>query len=294
MLSITLIYIIGVLEKTSFFFLNKTNKLQEIQIILSTFLLSIILFIISYFYYGNIDISFLTDYRVYFSFILEIISFKLSKFNYQNQKNFISISFTQMTSIWLIFPVSYFLDSILTYDKSIIFEYDNNYQIFLYTILFFITTIFYFYDKLKLKDINHPIALFSLGLSLTFSMYFAVKNLQTFQPTSVFAIIVLLISFIYLFDFKNNKNKLLLLRLSFKRKYLINYIKYFISYILTVLLSIYVILFINVEFITIFKRNGQLIASNIFDYFKTKKIPILKDRIIVIFILVFSLIIYNY
>ena len=295
MFSIFLIYLIGMLEKSSFYFLNKTNNFQNIQIMMTSFLVSMIFFTVSYVHYGSIDLSLLGDYRVYFSFILEVVSFKLSKFNYQNQKDYTSISFAQMTSVWLIFPIAYLLDGVLGYNEtSMTINYTNDYQIYLYTVLFFISTIAYFYDKLNLDKIKYPFALFSLGISLTFTMYFAVKNLQTFQPTTVFGIVLLIISFIYLIEMlkmkTNSRNRII--RRSFKKNILMNYFKYFLSYLITISLSIYIILFMNVEFFTIFKRNGQMVAANIVDYSKTKKIPILKDIIVILSTLILALVIY--
>lgn len=292
MISILLIYLLGALEKTAFFFLNKTKHMQEIMISITMFIMALILLIIAKIYYVNLDFSFMFDYHIYFSIFLEVMNFKLAKFNYQHQKDFTLISFAQMTSIWLIFLISYILDPILGYKDTLTINYQENYQVLLYAGLFLVSTILYFYDKLNLSNIKHPISLISFAISLTFTMYFAVKNMQTYQALLVVFIIMLTIGTVYTIENIKQKKTRRMYKKLLKRPLKITFYKYLATYIFLILLNTVVVLMISVEFLTVFKRNGQMLASNVIDYKKYKKLPSKKDMVLIFMIFSIALIIY--
>jgi len=292
MVSIFLIYLMGGLEKLSFYYLNKLKHFQDIILTGSFYLIGITLILSSFFLYGFVDFSFLTDYRVYITFLLEIISFKLAKFNYQHQGNYTAISFSQMTSMWLIFPIGFFLDSILGYENTLLLDYDSGSQVLLYSGVFFVSTIFYFYDKLNFTSIKYPIPLYSLGVSLTFTMYFAVKNMQTHQATTLMGVTFLLMSIVFVFDILFNKKKRKRLKKISKKKIKFFYFYFYMLFIIVEFMAIYIITLVSVEVLTMFKRNGQLIVGNIIDYKHNKEKMNKKDIIVVIFTLLFSLYIY--
>jgi hypothetical protein len=284
-MSIILIYLLGFSEKTSFMLLNNTKKFQEYFIFNTLLLSSIILFTFSYFYYKKIDISFFCDIKTYISITLEIISFKLAQYNYRVQKNYTLIAFSQMSTIWLILPVSYVLNKIFIYNNAITIHNNLRETIFFST-LFFILSMIYFYDKIKLKNIKKPIQLVALGLSLTFTIYFGVKNVQEFQGITYWSMILLSISLIYLINILSDKNFKKKIYYAYTRKNIFRNGLYAMSYIFTVIIALYIMLYVSVQYFALFKRNAQMITGLAIDKYKLKKSILIKDYLIIFLLFV--------
>jgi hypothetical protein len=283
LLVIILPFIVGILEKLMFFSLNKRKKFQEIKIISSSILFAIISIIYLLITKDSFDFSFLKEPLIYFAIIVELIAFTAARFNYEKQNNYTVISFAQLSSLFLIFPITYFLDILFNINQEkVIMTFNNGIENTIFFGLYAIITLGYMYVSLKKGKIKYLLPLIIHAVCLPMAMYAFTRISNLYEPFMIYPILFILTSMVFLPKVIKNKHK-------YKKKYILSYeyIKsifgYLFFYMTAFALSIFVAISMSTEFFTIFKRMGQLSSSVIIDYID-KKIKHSKIEILFIFL----------
>jgi len=284
LLAVLLPFIVGILEKIMFLSLNKRPKFQELRIVLSYFIFTILSFSYILITKGSLDFTFLKEPLIWFALSVEIIAFTAARFNYEHQNNYTVISFAQLSSLFLIFPITYFLDILFNIDQSkVSISFNSLGENTIFFVLYTIITLGYFFISLKKGKIKYKLPLFIHAICLPMAMYAFTRISNLHEPLMVYPVLFSLISMVYIPKIYKNKKK-------YKKKYILSYdyiksiFEYTILYISAFLMSIYVALTLSAEFFTIFKRMGQLSSSVIIDYF-IKKVKHSKLEILFIFLI---------
>ncbi len=279
MLGILTILSLGMSDKFSMLFLTKRKENQEFKILINYIFIGFVFLMVSFFSYGTFDFSFLFDFKFYIALSLENIRLYISIKNYNKQKNFAQVAFSGFSSIYLIILIGYLYPLLFDISIPISSPYKTITEVIFFSSLFFILTIVYFYDKLKNKDINHPLDLFLHAIFLVNTLYFAILMFQTYQPFLVYTPIFISLALQQLFwihkryKLKEFKTRFLMKNITKKdRKFEIkNTLFYLFLHLLSFILTIVAGRLISVEFFALFKRTGAIFSSYIIDTFFLEK-----------------------
>ena len=216
MLGIIAVLSLGMAEKMAMFFLVKNKENQQIKIMINFLFVSIIFLITSFFLYDEFDFSFLKDYKFYITVLLENLVFFYAIRNYNKQKNFTQIAFGAFSSIYLMIGIGYFYRILMNLNTTISSPYNNIQEVVGFSLFFFVLTMLYFSDKIKNKDIKHPIDLLLYSILLVNTLFFAILMFQTYQSFLLYIFIFItlvvqqFISLVREKGFKRLKSQILL------------------------------------------------------------------------------------
>lgn len=292
---ITAIFLIWFFEKLSFYNVNKIYYKNFLMFLL--FLNAFIwLIFFNYIFWYNLHINFISDNYFYLLLLLEVLVIFISKFNYNFFKNnFLFISFSIFSSVYLIPIISYlYFNFIELSNNNIIIYYNNIYEALFVSFIFILLSFLYFYDKIKLWLIKNKTLLIIHSILLVNTMFFSVYIIQKYDWFSAYIFIFWILSLIYF-----------LLSFFYERKYILSNKKKVFnlntflvsqSWILWTLLWQIWAKLVAVEFVVIIKRLWQLISWFLFDKYFNKSISVINKKdffiILLIFILVFVLYFY--
>lgn len=232
------------------------------------------------------DFAFLSDYKFFILLFLEILVVYFFRENYNYHKeNFVVVNMFIFSTIFIMPLVTYYYNDFFDFNSKNNIDYKNIFEAMGFSGLLFLLWLGYFYDKFKIKsEINYKL-LFILLLVLINVMYFSIKMIQTYNGFVVYFFIDLFISILFLISaFYSGEN---INTLNLKKP--VDFYKYGLFGI-AVIFAVLSALFLAVEFVTIFKRVGQIIAGVVID----KKKIANKDLMIISLIAVSAAIFYIY
>lgn len=242
---------------------------------------SIVLFFIYLTFYGfnSQDFHFLKDWKFYLLCFLEIGVFYLYRENYnQNKDNYTMVNMFVFSTIYLMPIMAFFYNEIFNFDKSLNIKYNSFFEAFIFSFILFVLTTIYYISKIKNKEIKNLKLLVLLIFILLNTMYFAVKNVQTYNGFLIYSFIQVIIAINFFYFARNESKKITLKDFSF----FFLWPAYFVLFFLAAGLM-------SVEFVTISKRISQIISAMILD----KRI-VRKDFILIVLIFIVTLVFYFY
>lgn len=282
MLGILFIYLAGISENYANHYLVKNRTFQEVKVINNYLLESLVLFVIVALFYP-FDFSFLYDYKFYLLLFFENFSFYMSRFQHNVQKEFTTISFAIFSSVYLIFPLTYFYDDLFGFETTLTIPYDSLSEMFIYFGIFFSVTVLYFYDKIRLNTITHKVSLAIFAFSLVNTMYLAVKLSQTYSPFLLYALLVPTVSLSHFFLI-NKKDRKRAFKYAFSKREMKLNLRYALFSIANLLFAFIAILHLPAEFVTLFKRNSQIIGAYLIDRKRKKVKKSTKDKLLIVLV----------
>jgi len=216
MISALLIFLFANYENNFYQAINK-NKNKNFDYAYIFLLTDIVYFIIGLIYFPFTDsgfkgkLDFLIDWRFILYIILELIGMFTLNLNYiNNKKNHTAINVGIFTTVLLTPIIVYFLDGLLGFNDTIKVSYFSNLtNILIFTAVYSIISLLYFYPKIKNKHVKNPIMILITTISLLLSFYIEVKLLQTYKfNVFIYAVFETLLSIIYFTDAIRDKEKL--------------------------------------------------------------------------------------
>jgi uncharacterized membrane protein YdcZ (DUF606 family) len=123
-------------------------------------------------------------------------------------------------------------------------------------------------------------------------MYFAVKNMQHFQSLTIYSVIIFSIGSIHLIETLILKKERRKYKKLLKKQYQIGNLNYLGISFITFSLNLIAMIFLSVQFFTLFKRIGQLIAAITIDKIIYKKEPSKKDVVIIVLIFIIGIFVF--
>jgi len=199
-----LVLSLGFLEKFSFFHLISNNKTQSIKIIINYLLISILFLLIGIFNNSNetLNFSFLKEKMFWMTMFFENLILVITLRNYNKQNNFSQIAFATFSSVYLISLVSLFYNFFFNLSTKINSPYASNFEMILFSFIFFLLIIFYFFDKLKKNLIKHPFELFLFSILITNNLYFALYTIQHYNIFLAYPFIFISMSIVQFYFLK--------------------------------------------------------------------------------------------
>lgn len=269
------------------FLYKRINNLENknFQSSLMFLVSSITLFLVYLIFFGfkTEDFLFFKDWKFYLLVILEIGVFSLYRENYnQNKDNYTMVNMFVFSTIYLMPIMAFFYNQIFVFDTSLDIHYESFFEALIFSSILFLLTTIYYISKIKNKEVKNLKLLLLLVFVLLNTMYFAVKNVQTYNGFLVYSFIQIVIAINFFIISQNGKIK------ESKKITLMNFFFYF-------LWPIYFILFfiaagmMSVEFVTISKRISQIVSAMLLD----KKV-IRKDAYLIALIFLVSIVFYLY
>lgn len=269
------------------FLYKRINNLENknFQSSLMFLVSSITLFLVYLIFFGfkTEDFLFFKDWKFYLLVILEIGVFSLYRENYnQNKDNYTMVNMFVFSTIYLMPIMAFFYNQFFVFDTSLDIHYESFFEALIFSSVLFLLTTIYYISKIKNKEVKNLKLLLLLVFVLLNTMYFAVKNVQTYNGFLVYSFIQIVIAINFFIISQNGKIK------ESKKITLMNFFFYF-------LWPIYFILFfiaagmMSVEFVTISKRISQIVSAMLLD----KKV-IRKDAYLIALIFLVSIVFYLY
>lgn len=130
------------------------------------------------------------DYRFYISLCLEFITVLLYRVNFnRNYDNLVGVKIAIFASIFIVPIIAISLTDTMGYRGTIVVNYNSNIQVI--GIIWLIVGIFTYIVQTRFKRLSviSPWLLIILSLSASFAIFFAVKNMQSFNAYLYFALI---------------------------------------------------------------------------------------------------------
>lgn len=219
------------------------------------------------------------DWRLYLGLCLEIFGVWLTRKNYElNHDNVTAINFSLFFGIILVPLLSFYLTDFFNFSSGINLNYSSVGQLYLFLIVFLFLMVAYFFDKIK-GHINNIYVLLLMPISLSCSMFWTTKMMQVYNGIIYYALVGFTLSIFFTLvailhkEYKNLHNSQI-------KTFMV--VSSFSALILP--LNIVAIKYLAVEFVTLFKRIGQLLVAINIDR-KHKKVTI-KDKVILTFLII--------
>ena len=256
---------------------NLTNKNFHSSLMFLVSSITLFLIFLIFFEIDKSDFLFLKDWKFYLLTFLEIGVFYLYRENYnQNKDNYTMVNMFVFSTIYLMPILAFFYNQIFSFDTKLNIEYESFFEVFIFSFVLFVLTTTYYVSKIKDKEIKNLKLLLLLVFVLLNTMYFAVKNVQTYNGFLIYSFIQIIISINFFILSKKEKESY-----EFKIK---NFLFYFLWPIYFVLFFLAAAL-MSVEFVTISKRVSQIVSAMLLDRKVLKKDLYLIGLIILITII---------
>lgn len=130
------------------------------------------------------------DYRFYISLCLEFLTVFLYRVNFnRNYDNLVGVKIAIFSSIFIVPIIAILLTDAMGYSDTIVANYDSNIQ--LIGIIGLIVGVFTYIVQTRFKRLTviNPGLLIGLSLSASFAIFFAVKNMQSYNAYLYFSLI---------------------------------------------------------------------------------------------------------
>lgn len=289
MLGFLYLYISTLFEKYTYFH-NNQAKDKDFQSSVTLFLCAIFLVMIHAVFdesslLDSNTYTFLSDYTFYLWFFSEFFAFlAFRKATFYNEGNYTSVTFVVFSTTYSIPVLAYFYDQFFQFENSIQTPYSSFSEAVAISAILFLITIAYFYDKIAHK-FGGKLWMLLLWFSLINTIYFSTKLVQSYDGFLVYGFITLIMSLQFFALALSNKERVDLVE-TFRIKNIISSLSWFFVVAFDVLAMQY----LAVEFVAIFRRTNQILSGMTIDFFfaKQKRVPTRKDRVVVIFLIIFA------
>lgn len=203
----------------------------------------------------------MSDYRFYISLCLEFLTVLLYRMNFnRNYDNLVGVKIAIFSSIFIVPIIAILLTDTMGYDTTIVVNYDSNIQ--LIAIIGLIVGVFAYIVQTRFKRLSviSPMLLIALSLSASFAIFFAVKNMQSFNAYLYFSLIAASNFLLFSLTSLLVKEKDL-----FKKDHIANYKDIIGSNIVVFSLTPYIATILSAELFTIMKRAFSLKVAVLMD-----------------------------
>jgi hypothetical protein len=204
-----------------------------------------------------------------------MLSFIIARINYDvNRGNMVAINMAVFMSLPIIIIITYFLSPILGFDNTIMLNYQDISEMWLFVIISTVLCLLFFYGKVNNEIKSLPLIIIN-PLSLSVTLFISTKLMQTYDSYLVFGSfgIILFTTFITAAIYKKEYKQV-------KKEHHKDLAMTIVVAAIITMANVAAVKILATEFISLVKRLSQIISGYILGVMNGKESPLSKVDIL--------------